>query len=107
MSEDNYPKTYEACPLCQCPVRIVEEAVNEEKKAGKIKPERQPCSTQKLIPVMDPMAGSLIFPVLMIHYDYCEDCGYEYPHVITRQKMTYDQFENLLRQQMGMVGKGN
>ncbi len=104
MSEDDKPRTYEECPICHCPGRIVEAEVNLEKAAGKILPERIPCSNLKLIPILDPTRSTLIFPVLMVHFDYCDRCGYEYPHVITKQKMTIDQLQSLLMAQAGMTG---
>ena len=103
VKEDNYPKTYEECPICKCSERVVEREVYEEKLLGRISPERIACSIQKVIPLKDPTRNALIFPVLMVHYDYCDRCGFEYAHIITKQKMTWDQVQTLIRQAMGLA----
>ncbi len=108
MAETDYPKVIESCPMCDWPERVVEREVNEQKALGRILPERIPCSTQKLIAIRDPLKTTLSFPVLLLHFDHCAQCGFEYPHIITRQVMTFDQFQTLYMQLAGMtpVGKG-
>ncbi len=98
-----YPKTYEECPICHCRERIVETEVNEEKKEGKIGLTRQATSQLKILPIVDPTAGTIFFPVLKLHYDLCSKCGYEYPHIITKEKMTLEMLQNLMRQRMGIA----
>jgi len=97
-----YPKVFEECPICHCRERVLENEINEEKKAGRIGTDRIPCSQQKFLGIMDPTRYQIAFPVLKVYLDICANCGFEYPHTIDRDKMTQDQLMNLLRQQMGM-----
>ena len=94
-----YPKEYKKCPICGCKERVVENEANAEKRKGKIAQERQATSQTSMLPIMDPIAGSQISaPVLFVYKDICERCGFEYPHVITRQEMPTHQILAMLGQ---------
>ncbi len=97
-----YPKVIEACPLCHCTERIVEQEVNIEKKEGRIGEARISTSSQKLLPIVDPLTSSIAFPVLQMFYDICANCGFEYPYIIKKERMTQDQLIALMKAQMGM-----
>jgi transcription elongation factor Elf1 len=101
----DYPKYFSKCPICGSTERIVEQEVNEAKSEGKIAQERIPCSQLKVIPIIDPASMPLVFSTLQIYYDYCANCGFEYPHTITKQKMTPDQLGTLMGQTIGIVSK--
>ena len=104
----NDTKTFDQCPICHCKERLVEKEVNLEKEAGRIPPDKNSASQQKIIPIMDPTRTVLAFPVLIVSWDFCGRCGYEYPHAIKKERMTLEQLQALLRMQMGLgiVGYG-
>jgi hypothetical protein len=102
-----YPKYFSQCPICHSTERIVEQEVNEAKSEGKIAQERIPCSQLKVIPIIDPASVPLVFSTLQIYYDHCSNCGFEYIHTITKQKMTSDQFGALTGQTIGRISKNH
>ena len=92
-----YPKVFEQCPICHSSERVLEAEVNEEKRKGKIPQDRIATSQMTMLPVVDPISMTgLSAPVLTVFKDICGGCGFEYPHVITKQILPRHQIEQLL-----------
>lgn len=100
-----YPKYFDECPLCHCTERVLEQEINQAKAEGHIAEERIAASQTKFHPVYDPFKPSFAFDVLQSFFDYCANCGFEYPHVITKQRMTQDQFAALMQSMLGIPSR--
>ena len=75
-----YPKIFEACPVCKNKVRIVESERNAQVEAGVMNPKATIPALFTQSFMFDPNDKSIILarrqvPMLLASYDICSECG--------------------------------
>jgi len=80
-----FPKTWDACPNCGNPERLIEKIANEEKAAGKM-PKNVPVGVQfGNLAICDPSAPASRVPLLSTRFDICTQCGTFYCIYVDKQ----------------------
>lgn len=69
----------EACPVCGCKERIVQQTIRDLKQEGKLSEKAFPQEAMALqVPLIDmtkpPLVPFLTIPVLIINFDVCKEC---------------------------------